>query len=353
MFKKVVVLFGGRSSEHDISKISAATVLSALSDKKYSVMPVYITKQGKWLLYEGSIENINNVQWEKFGTPVVLSPDTNHKGLLRFVGDKFKNIPVDVVFPVLHGLNGEDGSIAGLCELAGLPYVGCGILSSSICMDKAYTKVIVDALGIAQAKHMVIHSCELDEKTDEIAKKIRYEIGYPCFVKPANAGSSVGISKAANKKELVAALLTAAKHDRKIIVEKAVAGREFECAVLGNEDAQASGVGEIKAAAEFYDFDSKYNSSDSVTIVPAELDGNITEDIRKKSVAIFKAVDGCGMARVDFFVEDSTNRIIFNEINTIPGFTPISMYPMLWNDKGLTNAELVDKLIELALERHS
>ena len=345
--KRVAVLFGGYSVEHEISMLSAANIIASLSNEKYVVMPVYITRDGRWLLYDGSIENIKNIQWEKFGTPVVLSPDRAHHGLLRIVGDKVKNIPVDIVFPVLHGKNGEDGTVQGLCEMAGLPYVGCGVLASSVSMDKAYTNLIAKAIGIRQADYLVFPKSKLETDMADICKTIRYKLGYPCFIKPANAGSSLGISKAANKKELEAGLLAAAEIDSKIIVEKAIIGRELECAVLGNDDPKASAVGEVLSAADFYDYDAKYNSTESRTVVPADIPDEIAKDIRQKAVEIFKAVDGAGMARVDFFLEEETNTVYFNEINTIPGFTAISLYPALWQEEDLSCPELVDSLIEL------
>ena len=352
MAKKVVaVLFGGQSTEHEISKLSAATVMAALSDEKYYLLPVYITKAGKWLLYEGAIENVGNVQWEKFGTSVALSPDASTKGLLRLVGDKCKALPVDVVFPVLHGANGEDGTIQGLCEMAGIPYVGCGVLASACCMDKAAAKAIVNGIKIAQADHVLCLRHEIEGDIKEVCKRVRYKIGYPCFVKPANAGSSVGVSRAGNKTELEAALLLAAKHDRRVIVEKAVIGRELECAVLGNENAEATGVGEILAAAAFYDYEAKYHNPQSQTIIPAALPEGKEKEIQDAAKAIYKALDCAGLARVDFFLEAETNRVVFNEINTMPGFTSVSMYPKLWNAAGLTTSALVDKLIDLALER--
>ena len=352
MSKKVVaVLFGGRSTEHDVSKLSAATVMAAMSDEKYCLLPIYITKAGKWMLFEGAIENLHNMQWEKFGTPVVFSPDTEQKGVLRLVGEKFKLIPIDVVLPVLHGANGEDGRIQGLCELAGIPYVGCGVLSSAACMDKAFTKIVVRGLKIAQAEHVLFYRHELEEGMAAACKRVRYKIGYPCFVKPANAGSSVGVSKASDKKELEAALRLASRFDTKILVEKAIIGREMECAVLGNAKAEASCVGEVLSAADFYDYDAKYHNAESRSVLPANIPAAKSQEIRDAALAIFKALDCSGLSRVDFFLEDGTNRVVFNEINTLPGFTTISMYPKLWNAEGIATDQLIDRLIELALER--
>ncbi len=351
MKKKVVaVLFGGQSSEHEISKISAATVISNMSRDKYYIIPVYITKDGKWMIYDGPVENISGSRWEKYAAHAVLSPDSEHKGLLRIVGDKVKIIPVDIVFPVLHGKYGEDGTVQGLIELSGIPYVGCGVLASSLSMDKAYTKIICADIGIEQAKHIVVYSHELEEDINGITAKAENEIGYPCFVKPSRAGSSVGVSKASNKEELEKALIYAAENDSSIIIEKCIFGRELECAVLGNLSPKASTVGEIKAAADFYDFDAKYNNKESKTIVPAELEENIREEIREKAVKIFTALGCKGLSRVDFFLENETNKVIFNEINTMPGFTSISMYPMLWAEAGISLKELIDNLIELGFE---
>ena len=350
--KTIAVLFGGQSSENEVSKVSAATVISNMNTDKYYVLPVYITKTGEWLLYDGPVENINSNGWEKYATNCILSPDTNHAGLLRIVGDKVKNIPVDLVFPVLHGAFGEDGTIQGLLELARLPYVGCGVLSSAVSMNKAYTKIIADSVGIAQAKYTVIYRHELEADAQKCIEKIEEKCGYPCFVKPACAGSSVGITKAHNHDELLDGLWVAAKEDYTIVVEENINGRELECGVLGNLDVQASVVGEILAAAEFYDYDAKYNNKESKTVLPADIPEEKAQEIREDAVKIFKALDGRGLSRVDFFLENDTNRVIFNEINTLPGFTAISMYPMLFNEAGYSTEELIDKLIDLGLKRY-
>lgn len=353
MSKQVVaVLFGGQSSEHDVSKVSAATIISNINTEKYSVIPVYITKEGKWLLYDGPLDSIGNNDWQKFASTCILSPDTEHHGLLRIVGDKVKNIPVDVVIPVLHGANGEDGTVQGLFELAKIPYVGCGVLSSAVSMNKAYTKIIVDTIGVDQAKYTIVYRPELSEDLDKCLDRVEEKCGYPCFVKPACAGSSVGITKAHNRDELIDGLWTASEHDRTIVIEENITGDELECAVLGNHDIQASALGQIYAAAEFYDYDAKYNNAESKTVIPANISNEKAEEIRKKAIEIFKVLDGRGLSRVDFFLEEKTNRVIFNEINTLPGFTSISMYPMLFRAAGIDTEELVDKLIELALTRN-
>ena len=349
--KTVAVLFGGQSSEHSVSLVSATTIISNMDSEKYFIIPVGITKEGKWLIYNGPVENIKNGDWEKYGTPAVLSPDAGMKGIIKIVGDKAKIIPVDVVFPVLNGAWGEDGTIQGLLELAKIPYVGCGVLASSVSMDKVYTKIICKDAGIPQANYTWVFASDI-EKEDTL-KRIEKEIGYPLFIKPSNAGSSVGISKATNRDELLKGLKEAARYDRKIVIEEFVNGRELECAVLGNEDIKVTRVGEILSAAdaEFYDFDAKYNNPDSKTVIPAPIPAEKEEEIRSLAKKVFKAVDGSGISRIDFFMDRESEKIIFNELNTLPGFTSISMYPMLWEEAGLPKKELIDELIELALSR--
>lgn len=350
MTKKVVaVLFGGQSSEHEISKISASTIISNLSKDKYSIIPIYISKDGQWKIYDGSIENICNTEWEIYSTNAIISPDTSHKGIIRIIGNKIRVMPIDVVIPVLHGKWGEDGTIQGLLELAKIPYVGCGVLASAVSMDKLYTKIIASSIGIEQAKYKAVYKYQLDN-INEICDNIEKELGYPCFVKPVNAGSSKGVSKASNKEQLIDAINNAFLYDVKVIIEENINGREVECAVLGNYDVKATNVGEVLSATDFYDFDSKYNNKESKTVIPANISDDISEEIREKAIKIFKALDGRGLSRVDFFIQESTNKVIFNEINTFPGFTPISMYHMLWNHKGVNLPNLLDELIDLAFE---
>lgn len=345
--KNVLVLFGGVSPEHEISKISADTIIKHLSEERYHIIPVYITQEGRWLLYDGAIDNVKNVAWEKFGTPAVLSPDRVNGGLLRIVGDKVKTIPVDVVFPVLHGKNGEDGTIQGLCELAGIPYVGCGVLASAISMDKAFTKIIINNAGLPQAKSLTFMDYELDD-IEEVAKQIRLQLGYPCFIKPSSAGSSIGVSKAKNKKQVVEGLKLAASVCNKIVVEKAVKGREIECGVIGNvADVKVTVPGEVVAAEDFYSYDAKYNNAESKTIIPAPITEEQAELVRQTAAEVFKAVDGSGLARVDFFLDEKEG-LIFNEINTFPGFTNISMFSMLWEASGIPLTDVLDFLIDMA-----
>ncbi len=348
--KTVAVLFGGQSSEHEVSRMSATTILSHMDSEKYYIIPVGITKSGQWMIYNGPVENIKTGEWEKFGTPAILSPDATQGGLLKLVGGKGKEIPVDVVFPVLHGLYGEDGTVQGLLELAKIPYVGCGVLSSAVSMDKVYTKIIAKQARIPQTESLVVYQEDLGKKT--VFTKVERKLGYPVFIKPSNAGSSVGVSRAANRQGLEEGLRLAAEQDRKILVEKEVVGQEVECAVLGNgSKAKASSVGEILSAGQFYDYHSKYENEESRTIIPARLSEETIEKIRRMAVKVFAAMDGTGLARVDFFVEKDTNRIIFNELNTMPGFTSISMYPQLWEAAGIGLGELIDQLIALGLEK--
>jgi D-alanine-D-alanine ligase len=344
--KNIVVLFGGTSTEHEISIVSATAVINWID--RHNIIPVYITKQGKWLLYDGKLDNIRHIDWEKFGTPAVLSPDRVNRGLLRVVGDKVRSLPVDLVFPVLHGPYGEDGTIQGLCELAGIPYVGCGVLSSALCMDKAVTKLVVKSLKIPQAEHLTFTPDELTDISDAM-KSIRYRIGYPCVIKPAVGGSSVGITKVSNKKELQAALEEAMRHSPKIIAEKAIAGREIECAVLGiGGGAEAAPPGEILSNGEMYDYEAKYGENSFKAKAPADLPKQTAAEIRRMALAVFKAVDGKGLARVDFFVTKD-NKIVFNEINTMPGFTGMSLYARMWETAGVSGQQLVERLIDIAL----
>ena len=349
--KTVAVIFGGQSSEHEVSRTSAMLMLNALDKEKYQVLPVGITKKGQWLIYNGPVEHVKTGEWEKYGVPVSLSPDATKKCFLKIVNDSVKEIPVDVVIPVLHGAWGEDGTIQGLLEMAQIPYVGCGVLASAVSMDKVFTKLIAKSVRIPQAKYLWIYKADLAEKREKILDKVERKLGYPCFVKPSNAGSSVGISKAKNREQLSQALDYAAGYDRKVIIEEAIDAREFECAVLGNEDIMVSGMGEVLSAAEFYDYDAKYNNSASRTVIPAEIEAEKAEEMRRIAKKIYRAVDGSGLARVDFFVDRKTGKVLFNELNTMPGFTPISMYPMLWEAAGMSNRELMDRFIDLALSR--
>ena len=344
--KTIAVLFGGQSSEHDISCLSVQNVLNHIDPERYDVLPIGITKEGRWLAAD-SVEQIADGTWRESPVSAILSPDAVQHGVLLCEDGRVRLQRVDVVFPVLHGMYGEDGTVQGLLELARIPYVGCGVLASAVAMDKVYTKLIVEDLSISQARHAVVHRSELSEE-DPVIARIEALLPYPVFVKPSKAGSSKGVSKAGDREALRTALRVAAAEDSKILVEEAICGRELECGILGGAEVLASGIGEILPADEFYSFDAKYNNEDSRTVVSPELPEGKAEEIRRAAKDIFRAIGGAGIARVDFFLEDQTNRVIFNEINTLPGFTAISMYTMLWEEQGYSKAELVEALIESA-----
>ena len=342
---KLGLIFGGMSTENEVSVMSANSILKNLDKTKYDVFPIYISKKGEWYQYH----NLENIE---------ISENMHHMKKIENIMENLQNL--DVLFPVLHGLYGEDGTIQGLFEILKKPYVGCGVLASSVGMDKAYTKVIFDKANICQAPYIYLKKYKdqytyidkefnekivsLEEAVDIVAK----EIDFPVFIKPANSGSSVGINKAKNKEELKEYIEYAGKFDKKILIEKGIVGKEVECAVLGNDDVMASCVGEIKSADEFYSYDAKYQNENSKTLIPANLDEEVANEIRKLAIKAFKAIDGKGLSRVDFFVEDKTNQIYINEINTLPGFTKISMYPKLFEAVGIPYEELLDKLINLA-----
>lgn len=345
---KVCVIFGGRSPEHEISRKSVTSVLNNLNKDKYDIIVIGITKNGEWYLYEGDIAKIESGAWETDNNKrAIISPDAGMGAVLVFDGGKVSPIKPDIVFPVLHGEYGEDGTVQGLLELAGIKYVGMGVLASANSMDKAYTKIVLSEAGIPQADWVTVKAANYGDYIAEIEEKL----GYPCFVKPCNTGSSVGVGKAHNREELLAALAEAAKFDRKILVEENIDGHEVECAVLGNEEPRAAAVGEIVPTVEFYDFDAKYNDNSTKLHIPAKLPTETYEKIREYSIAAFKALDGMGLSRVDFFVKYSDGSVLLNEINTMPGFTNISMYPKLWNATGIGYSELLDELIKLGLER--
>lgn len=348
---KLGVIFGGQSTEHDVSIVSGSSVIKNLNKEKYEIYPIYISKDGVWYHYTKDIDKVEifNIGEE----PKEIEKIPNEMEVLK---------KQDVIFPVLHGLYGEDGTIQGLLELLKIPYVGCKVLASSICMDKVYAKMVFEKANIKQAKYIVLNSSNkdyiyIDEElnyvnmqTDAICKMVEEKLGYPVFVKPSNSGSSVGVNKAENKKELIKAIEIASKYDKEILIEEGIDGKEVECAVLGTDNPEASCVGQILSADEFYDYDSKYKKAESKTLIPANIDKQTEEKIRKTAVKAFKAVRGTSLARVDFFVDRKTNEVYLNEINTMPGFTTISMYPKLWEHCNVKYAELLDRLIELALK---
>lgn len=349
--KKLAVLFGGQSSEHEVSCMSAANVIGQINSQRYELILIGITKDGHWLR-AASAEDIRSGAWRESQTEAVILPDAVRACVQLREEGRIWEEHIDVVFPVLHGLYGEDGTVQGLFELAGLPYVGCGVLASAVSMDKLYTKIIVKELGIRQAEYLAVSASRLKQEMEAELDRIEARFSYPVFIKPSNAGSSKGVSKAETREQLRNGLCEAARHDRKILVEEMIVGREVECAVLGGgqEPVRASGVGEILAAADFYDFDAKYNNADSRTVIDPQLPGDSAERVRQAAKAIFEAVDGFGLSRVDFFVTQE-GEIVFNEINTLPGFTAISMYPMLWEAAGISKAELIERLIEMADQR--
>ncbi len=349
--RTVAVLFGGQSTEHEISCLSAVTIIQNIDREQYDLLLIGITRDGRWLK-TNSIEEIQSGSWVGGTTRAILSPDAGHKGVLLLEDGRVQLFPLDVVFPVLHGARGEDGTVQGLLELAEIPYVGCGVLASAVTMDKLYTKILVSTLGIRQADYELVYKNELSGQNaiESVIRRIEGRLAYPVFVKPACSGSSRGVSKASDQKQLETALLLAAEHDRKILVEETIVGHEVECAVLGAEEAKAAGVGEILAGAEFYDYEAKYESEESRTVLDPQLPNDAANRVREAAVRIYRRLDGFGMARLDFFVTEQ-GEVVFNEANTIPGFTSISMYPMLWEHKGLSVFQLVNKLIGMAFQR--
>lgn len=349
--KNVLVLFGGVSSEHEVSCVSASSMLRNIPHDKYAVHMLGITKTGEWLLYEGDADALPEDKWLAGKcTKAILSPDRAHKGLLVFRDTGMEILPIDVILPVLHGKNGEDGTVQGLFEIAGIPYVGCGVLSSAMCMDKAVTNLLADKVGILQAAWLAIEASAYQKNISAFAVQVEEKLSYPVFVKPANAGSSVGISKAANREEFLNAMEVALHEDKKVVVEAAVQNAlEVECAVIGNQEPMASVPGGIVPCADFYTYDAKY-VDDSELQIPAQISLKAQETVRKAAVQIFKALGCRGLARVDFFVEKETGRVLFNEINTLPGFTAISMYPKLMEQSGVPYPKLLDRLLKLAQE---
>lgn len=343
---KIGIIFGGKSTEHNVSVVSGTAIIENLNKEKYEIYPIYIDRIGNWF------ETNKPKKILKFGEEL----ETNKK--IENICEYLKKL--DVIFPILHGIGGEDGSIQGLFELLNIPYIGPKILSSSICMDKAYTKIIFEKAGILQAKYIYIKKNkskyiyvenDFEEKEyniDEISQKISKKIKFPMFIKPSNSGSSVGIKKAKNIEELKEFIEYASQFDKKILIEENIVGKEIECAVLGNEEIETSILGEVVPADEFYSFDAKYLNKESNTIMPARLSKEISQKIQNLAIRAYKATDCKGLARVDFFVREEEGKIYINEINTLPGFTEISMYPKLWQKTGLSFQELLDKLIDLA-----
>ena len=348
----VCILFGGVSPEHEVSLRSAESVLNNIDESKYNVFPVGITKEGKWILYGGKdYSDLPSGRWltHPDNRQAAISP-IRGQGLLTFEGDCVVRQQIDVVFPVLHGENGEDGTIQGLLQLAGIPYVGPHVAASAVAMDKTLTKLVVDQAGITQAAWNLVRRSDMGSRMEGTLDALEAKFAYPMFVKPAGTGSSVGVSKATEREDLKKALLEAGKYDDKVLVEEFIRGREIEVAVMGNESPVASVCGEIDSGADFYDYDAKYITDTSVSYIPARIPEDVAETVRDTAVKVYKAIGCQGLSRVDFFVTWQENRVVFNEINTIPGFTSISMYPKLFGASGVAYSQLIDKLLELALE---
>jgi D-alanine-D-alanine ligase len=348
---RVGVVFGGRSSEHEVSLASARNVMDALHQAGYQVTPIGITPQGRWLTNGNALAALT-AQGAQPENGALRERDA--WGLLPRAASGGSLPAVDVIFPVLHGPYGEDGTVQGLLEMANLPYVGCGVLASALAMDKAVAKRIFADAGLPQVDYCVLLRSVWEAAPEEAIERMERDLTYPLFVKPANLGSSVGVAKAHDRRELAAALDDAARFDRKLVVEQAVLhAREIEVSVLGNDEPIASAVGEIVPGAEFYDYAAKYLDDNSQLLIPAPLDEELAGRIRRMAVQAFRAIDGSGLARVDFLVNGKTNEIFLNEVNTMPGFTRISMYPKLWEASGVSYPELVDRLVKLGLDRYA
>ena len=348
----VCVLFGGMSPEHDVSLRSAESVLNNMDTEKYNIFPVGIAKDGDWILY-GSTDysKLPTGQWLNCpeNRRAAISP-IRGQGLLIFEGDNVIREMIEIVFPVLHGENGEDGSVQGLLQLAGIPFVGPHVAASAVSMDKTLTKLVADNAGVKQAAWQLVRASEVRSHMEQIVTRLEGKFTYPMFVKPAGTGSSVGVSKAPDREGLIRALTHAAQFDTKILVEEFIHGREVEVAVMGNESPVASVCGEIDSGADFYDYDAKYVTDTSVAYIPARIPEDVEEFVREEAVKIYSAIGCLGLSRVDFFVTYEDNRVVFNEINTLPGFTSISMYPKLFAASGIPYGQIIDNLLKLAQE---
>lgn len=348
---RIAVIFGGRSGEHEVSLMSARSVLEVLDPQKYEVIQIGITPQGEWLGGEDVITSFEEKQYKSL-IPVIMLPEPRQGQLYRLQNNALHLAQkIDVVFPLVHGTFGEDGTLQGLLELADVPYVGGGVLASSVGMDKSLFKDVMRANGILVADSLLFTRHNLQEQLEACIRQIEARLAYPVFVKPVNLGSSVGITKCNNPSSLLEGLLEASRYDRRVLVEQGINGREIEISVLGNEDPIASVPGEIEPVEEFYTYSAKYLSNASRLIIPAKLDETIAASIHQIALQAYRAVDGAGMARVDFLVERESNRIFLSEVNTIPGFTRISMYAKLWEASGISYTTLIDRLVELAFER--
>src|SRR5713101_8070758 len=359
--RRIGLVFGGRSGEHEVSLASATSVMANVDSDKYEVVPIGITKEGAWLLgieparLIAAEQSVSEGGGAEETTAVTLTSDPRLRRLIPLEGSQplEENGALDIIFPVLHGTYGEDGTLQGLLEMANVPYVGCGVLGAALGMDKEKMKMVFQSVGLPVADYLVYRRSEWERAPEPIMDAIEQRLGYACFVKPVNLGSSVGVNKARNRAELEHAINVAAEYDRKIIIERGINCREAECGVLGNDEPIASVVGEVVSSNEFYDYRAKYIDGKSQTIIPANIPPTIAEEIRRQAVQAFLALDLSGLARVDFFIERETGQVYINEVNTLPGFTSISMYPKLWEASGLSYDQLLDRLIELAIERHA
>ena len=367
---RVGIVFGGRSGEHEVSLASAASVMANLDSEKYEAVPIGITKEGSWLLGTNPQQLLAAEQhagtMDESDVGDENSPEAQTKAVTLTGDPRLRRlIPVqegehlgsqgaiDVIFPVMHGTYGEDGALQGLLEMANVPYVGCGVLGSALGMDKEKMKMLFASVGLPIVDYLAYRRSEWERAPETILDAVEQRLGYPCFVKPVNLGSSVGVNKAHDREELVHAIDIAAEYDRKVIIERGINCRELECAVLGNDEPLASVVGEVVSSNEFYDYRAKYIDGKSQVVIPADIPQSTAEEVRRQSVQAFAALDLSGLARVDFFLERETGQVYLNEVNTLPGFTSISMYPKLWEASGLPYDQLIDRLIDLAIERHA
>ena len=345
MKKRIGLLYGGKSAEHEVSLSTARAVTQALNFEEYDVIPIFITLNGEWRVGPQLTAPVDSIEELQFGSVNQVLPNN----ITQFLTTQQQ--PYDVIFPLLHGTNGEDGTVQGLLEVLNIPYVGNGVLASSAGMDKVVMKQLFGVVGLPQVPYMYFIRSEWKKYQQEIIEKCESELTWPLFVKPANLGSSVGISKASNRQQLVVAIEEALRYDRKIIVEQGVVAREIELGVLGNDELAVSVAGEIKPMTEFYDYDSKYKDGSTALVIPAELPTEVVATMQEMAKKAFKVLDCAGLVRADFFVT-ANNEVLINEVNTLPGFTPVSMFPLLWQHSGVSYPELINRLVALAIERH-
>jgi D-alanine-D-alanine ligase len=355
--KRIGILFGGRSGEHEVSLASAKSVMEAIDSSRFDVVPIGITKEGRWIAAGDPLEALQSGRLED-SQPVALLGDPSQQGLMRLAKERSgltetSVAQLDVLFPVLHGPYGEDGTVQGLLELADIPYVGAGVLGSALGMDKIAMKDIYRSHGLPVVKYLPLKRRDWQHDPESILDRIESQLGYPCFTKPANLGSSVGITKAKSREELVAGMNEAASYDRRLLIEEGISAREIEVSVLGNDDPITSVPGEVVPCNEFYDYAAKYIDDASELLIPAPISPELTVRVRRLAVQAYLAIDCAGMARADFLLDRGSDKLYISELNTIPGFTPISMYPKLWQATGMSYPELIERLIDLALERHA